>query len=67
VTAVGLLSVVIVVSFMPETKPAAKPGGPDARSQGPPRVRSRPDDLAGGLARLVEGKVQTLLARGRKD
>jgi MFS family permease len=66
VTTVGLLSVVIVVSFMPETKPAAKPGGPDARSQSPPRVRSRPDDLVGGLARLVGGKVQALLARGRQ-
>jgi MFS family permease len=29
VTAVGLLAVVIVLAFMPETKPAAKPGGPD--------------------------------------
>jgi MFS family permease len=50
VTAVGLLSVVIVVAFMPETKPAAEPGGPDAR------VGWRLDDLAGGLARLVEGR-----------
>jgi MFS family permease len=65
VTAVGLLSVVIVVSFMPETKPAAEPGGPDARSQNPPPAGSRLDELAGGLARLVEGKVQALLARGR--
>jgi MFS family permease len=66
VTAVGLLSVVIVVSFMPETKPAAEPGGPDARSQNPPPAGSRLDELAGGLARLVEGKVQALLARGRR-
>ena len=29
VTAVGLLAVVIVLAFTPETKPAAKPGGPD--------------------------------------
>lgn len=29
VTAVGLLAVVIVFAFMPETKPAAKSGGPD--------------------------------------
>ena len=29
VTAVGVLAVVIVLAFMPETKPAVKPGGPD--------------------------------------
>jgi predicted MFS family arabinose efflux permease len=30
VTAVGLLAVVIVLAFMPESKPAAKLGGPNA-------------------------------------
>jgi MFS family permease len=65
VTAVGLVSVVIVVTFMPETKPAAESGGPGARSQNPPPPRPRLGELAGGLARLVEGKVQALLARGR--
>jgi len=58
VSAVGLLSVVIVLAFMPETKPAAKSGGPDARRQTPPPVRSRPDGAAGDLAGGAEGQVQ---------
>jgi MFS family permease len=58
VSAVGLLSVVIVLAFMPETKPAAKSGGPDARRQTPPPVRSRPDSAAGDLAGGAEGQVQ---------
>ena len=66
VTAVGLLAVVIVLAFMPETKPARKPGGPDARPRDPPSVRSRLEGVAGGVARLLEGKVHTLPARGRR-
>lgn len=58
VSAVGLLSVVIVLAFMPETKPAAKSGGPDPRRQTPPPVRSRREGAAGDLAGGAEGKVQ---------
>ena len=49
VSAVDLLSVVIVVAFMPETKPAADPGGPDP-THVPASARGGLDDLAGGLA-----------------
>jgi len=65
VTAVGLLAVVIVLAFMPETKPAAKPGGPDPVAKSAVGSLST-ESVAGGLARLVEGKVQALLARGRQ-
>jgi MFS family permease len=58
VSAVGLLSVVIVLAFMPETKPAAKSGGPDARPQTPPPVRSRLEGAAGDLAGGAEGQVR---------
>jgi hypothetical protein len=66
VTAVGLLAVVIVLAFMPETKPATGPGGPNARSQDPPSVRSRLEGVADGVAPLLGGKVHTLRVRGRR-
>ena len=64
VTAVGLLAVVIVLAFMPETKPATGPGQPNARSQDPTSVRSRLEGVADGIARLLGAKVHTLRGRG---
>jgi hypothetical protein len=63
VSAVGLLSVIIVLAFMPETKPAAKSGGPDAHSRTPPPIRSRLEGIVGNPV----GRPQGALTRGRRQ
>jgi hypothetical protein len=51
------------LAFLPETKPAAKSGGPDAGLKSPPPARSRLEGLASDFARRLKGRARAAGSR----